>query len=39
MDPAAVMQMTDNPEVAAVARDAKARLQRVCAGLAAGGAP
>ena len=29
MDPVAVMQMTSNPEVAAVAQDVRARLERV----------
>jgi hypothetical protein len=29
MDPVAVLQMTSNPEVAAVARDVRARLERV----------
>lgn len=33
MDPVAVMQMTSNPEVAAVAQDVRARLQRVRAAL------
>lgn len=34
IDPIAMLQMTDNPEVAAVASEARARLQRVCAALA-----
>lgn len=34
MDPVAVMQMTSNVEVAAVARDVRARLERVRAALA-----
>lgn len=34
MDPVAVMQMTDNEEVAAVAREVRARLERVRAALA-----
>ncbi len=29
MDPVAVMQMTSNPEVASVAQEVRARLQRV----------
>jgi uncharacterized protein (DUF302 family) len=29
MDPVAVLQMTDNPEVAAVAQEARVRLERV----------
>lgn len=33
IDPMAMLQMTDNPEVA---REARERLQRVCAALAAG---
>ena len=33
MDPVAVMQMTSNPEVAAVAQDVRARLARVRAAL------
>lgn len=33
MDPVAVMQMTSNPEVAAVAQDVRARLERVRAAL------
>ncbi|MDL2337429.1 MAG: DUF302 domain-containing protein [Pseudomonadota bacterium] len=33
MDPVAVMQMTSNPEVAAVAQDVRARLERVPAAL------
>jgi hypothetical protein len=34
MDPVAVMQMTSNPEVAAVAQEVRARLERVRAALA-----
>jgi hypothetical protein len=34
MDPVAVMQMTGNPEVAAVAPEVRARLERVRAALA-----
>lgn len=30
MDPMAIMQMTDTPEVAAVAQDVRQRLERVC---------
>jgi hypothetical protein len=37
MDPVAVMQMTSNPEVAAVAQDVRARLERVRATLVAAG--
>lgn len=37
MDPVAVMQMTSNPEVAAVAQDVRARLQRVRLALAPAG--
>ncbi|WP_428418585.1 DUF302 domain-containing protein [Methylibium sp.] len=37
MDPVAVMQMTSNPEVAAVAQDVRARLERVRAALATTG--
>ena len=33
IDPMAMLQMTDNPEVAQVAREARERLQRVCAAL------
>jgi hypothetical protein len=33
IDPIAMMQMTDNTEVAAVAQEASQRLQRVCAAL------
>lgn len=36
MDPVAVLQMTDDPEVAKVAHEVRARLQRVRAALAAG---
>ena len=36
IDPIAMLQVTDNPEVATVAREARERLQRVCAALAAG---
>jgi len=35
MDPVAVMQMTDDPEVAKVAVEVRARLERVCVALAA----
>ena len=35
IDPIAMLQLTDNPEVATVAREARERLQRVCAALAA----
>ena len=35
MDPVAVMQMTDDPEVARVAAEVRARLERVRAALAA----
>ncbi|WP_114970721.1 DUF302 domain-containing protein [Rhodoferax ferrireducens] len=35
IDPMAMLQMTDNPEVAQVAREARERLQRVCAVVAA----
>jgi uncharacterized protein (DUF302 family) len=35
MDPVAVMQMTDNPEVAAVAAEVRVRLERVRAALTA----
>lgn len=34
IDPIAMLQMTDNPEVAQVAQEARERLQRVCAALA-----
>lgn len=34
MDPVAVMQMTNNPEVAAVAQDVRSRLERVRSALA-----
>lgn len=34
MDPVAVMQLTQQPEVAAVAKDVRERLQRVCQRLA-----
>ncbi len=30
MDPIAILQMTDNPEVAAVAQEVRQRLDRVC---------
>lgn len=30
IDPIAMLQLTDNPEVAAVAKEARQRLQRVC---------
>lgn len=33
IDPIAMLQMTDNPEVAKVAQEARERLQRVCAAL------
>ena len=33
IDPRAMLQMTDNPEVAQVAQEARERLQRVCAAL------
>ena len=33
MDPVAVLQMTDNPEVAAVAQEVRVRLERVRAAL------
>lgn len=36
IDPIAMLQLTDNPEVAKVARDARERLQRVRAALVAG---
>ena len=36
IDPIAMLQVTDNPEVATVAREAGERLQRVCAALATG---
>jgi uncharacterized protein (DUF302 family) len=36
IDPIAMLQLTDNPEVATVAREARERLQRVCTALAAG---
>jgi len=35
MDPIAIMQMTDSPEVAAVAQEVRQRLDRVCQVLAA----
>jgi uncharacterized protein (DUF302 family) len=35
MDPVAVMQLTDDPEVAKVAAEVRARLDRVCATLTA----
>ncbi len=35
MDPQAMMQMSANPEVHAVAREAEMRLRRVCAALSA----
>ena len=35
IDPIAMLQVTDNPEVATVAREARERLQRVCTALAA----
>ena len=35
MDPVAVMQMTDDPEVTQVAAEVRARLDRVCAALTA----
>jgi uncharacterized protein (DUF302 family) len=35
MDPVAVMQLTSNAEVAAVAQEVRARLQRVCGALGA----
>jgi uncharacterized protein (DUF302 family) len=34
IDPRAMLQMTDNPEVTQVAQEARERLQRVCAALA-----
>lgn len=34
IDPIAMLQMTDNPEVAQVAKEARERLLRVCAALA-----
>ena len=36
IDPIAMLQVTDNPEVATVACEARERLQRVCTALAAG---
>ena len=36
IDPIAMLQVTDNPEVEMVAREARERLQRVCTALAAG---
>ena len=39
MDPVAVLQMTSNPEVAAVAHEVRARLERVRAALTAAGTP
>ena len=36
IDPMAMLQVSDNPEVATVAREARERLQRVCTALAAG---
>lgn len=36
IDPIAMLQVTDNPEVATAAREARERLQRVCTALAAG---
>lgn len=36
IDPIAMLQVTDNPQVAMVAREALERLQRVCTALAAG---
>lgn len=36
IDPIAMLQVTDNPEVATVAQEARERLQRVCTALAAG---
>lgn len=33
IDPIAMLQMTDNPEVSKVAQEARERLQRVCAAL------
>jgi uncharacterized protein (DUF302 family) len=39
MDPVAVMQMTSNPEVAAVAGEVRERLMRVKEALGAGAAP
>ena len=38
MDPVAVMQMTSNPAIAAVAQEVRERLERVCASLARTGA-
>ena len=34
MDPAAVLQLVDRPEVHAIAHEVKRRLERVCSGLA-----
>ena len=34
IDPMAMLQVSDNPEVATVAREARERLQRVCSALA-----
>lgn len=39
MDPQAMMQLTMTPQVHEVAKEAQARLQRVCAALAATAAP
>ena len=36
IDPMAMLQVSDNPEVATVAQEARERLQRVCTALAAG---
>ena len=36
IDPIAMLQVTDNPEVATVAQEARERLQRVCTALAVG---
>jgi uncharacterized protein (DUF302 family) len=35
MDPIAVLRLTDNPEIATIAREVRARLERVCDGLTA----
>ncbi|ODV00140.1 MAG: hypothetical protein ABT20_16250 [Rubrivivax sp. SCN 70-15] len=39
MDPVAILQMTSNPEVAAVARDVRARLERVRSAVSGAPAP
>lgn len=36
MDPVAALELTDNPEIGEIARDVRARLERVLEGVAAG---